>query len=125
MSVGFADVDERNHCLTPSTVARMIDSDTFAVVVTHLYGTVADVAAIRAVCEPSGIAVVEDCAQATGARGTSGLVGSLGDVATFSFYPTKNLGALGDGGAVATNRDDVAHRAAKLAQYGWAAKYKR
>lgn len=124
MSVGFADVDERTHCLTDETVARAIDGDTFAVVVTHLYGTAADVAGIRAVCEPQGIAVLEDCAQSTGARTASGLTGSLADAATFSFYPTKNLGALGDGGAIATHRDDLAERIAKLAQYGWEGKYR-
>lgn len=124
MSVRFADVDEQTHCLTPVTVAGVVDDDTFAVVVTHLYGTVADVAGIRAVCEPRGIAVLEDCAQAAGARGFSGRAGSLGDIATFSFYPTKNLAALGDGGAIATNRDDLSDRVVKLAQYGWEGKYR-
>lgn len=124
MSVRFADVDEQTHCLGPSEVAGVVDHSTFVVVVTHLYGTVADVAGIRAVCEPMGIAVLEDCAQSAGARTTSGRAGSLGDIATFSFYPTKNLGALGDGGAVATNRDDLANRVTRLAQYGWDGKYR-
>lgn len=119
----YADVDPRTHLLTPETVAPLLDQGVGAVVVTHLYGRVADVAAIRAVCEPFGVAVVEDCAQALGAGAPGSRAGSLGDVAAFSFYPTKNLGALGDGGAVATRSDRTDAAVRRLRQYGWDRKY--
>ena len=93
------------------------------VVVTHLYGRMADVAGIRDGCARRGMRVVEDCAQAIGAIGPSGRAGSVGDAAAFSFYPTKNLGALGDGGAVATSRREVAEQVRRLRQYGWGSKY--
>jgi dTDP-3-amino-2,3,6-trideoxy-4-keto-D-glucose/dTDP-3-amino-3,4,6-trideoxy-alpha-D-glucose/dTDP-2,6-dideoxy-D-kanosamine transaminase len=121
--VRYADVDPRTHLLTPETLAQVLGQDVGAVVVTHLYGRSADVAAIRAACEPLGIAIVEDCAQALGATRPEGRVGSLGDVAAFSFYPTKNLGALGDGGAVATPSAEVARAVRELRQYGWQGKY--
>jgi dTDP-4-amino-4,6-dideoxygalactose transaminase len=72
----------------------------------------------------AGTAVLEDCAQAHGARLGTARAGSFGDAATFSFYPTKNLGAVGDGGAITTSRADVARRVAQLRQYGWEGKYR-
>lgn len=123
LTVRYADVDEGTHLLTPATLASVLGPDVGAVVVTHLYGRSADVAAIRAACEPHGVRVIEDCAQALGATRTEGRVGSLADVAAFSFYPTKNLGALGDGGAVATGSDEVAATVRELRQYGWQGKY--
>ena len=80
-------------------------------------------AAVLAVAHAQGLLVVEDCAQAHGARYRDRIVGTLGDAAAFSFYPTKNLGALGDGGAVATNRPEVAERLRLLRQYGWRERY--
>jgi aminotransferase EvaB len=117
-------VDPNTLLMTRQLLERAIGPDTKAVVVTHLYGNVADVASIVELCRPRGIAVIEDCAQAVGARYASGQrVGSLADAAAFSFYPTKNLGAAGDAGAVATNRDEVDARLRSLRQYGWEAKY--
>ena len=94
-----------------------------AVIVTHLYGQLAEIEAIVALCHARGIKVVEDCAQAHGAERNGRRAGSFGDIASFSFYPTKNLGALGDGGAIVTGDDALATRAAQLRQYGWTAKY--
>ncbi|MEB2024133.1 DegT/DnrJ/EryC1/StrS family aminotransferase [Xanthomonas campestris pv. campestris] len=94
-----------------------------AVIVTHLYGQLAEIEAIVALCHARGIKVVEDCAQAHGAERNGRRAGSFGDIASFSFYPTKNLGALGDGGAIVTNDDELAARAAQLRQYGCTAKY--
>lgn len=121
--VRYADVGESDLCLTARTVEDVMDERIGAVIVTHLYGRTADVAGIRAVCEPSGVALIEDCAQAIGARTEAGAVGSLGDVATFSFYPTKNLGALGDGGALSTRHANYARSIRELRQYGWDRKY--
>jgi aminotransferase EvaB len=83
---------------------------------------VADVAALRAAL-PEGVAVVEDCAQAIGAGTAGAICGSLGDAGAFSFYPTKNLGALGDGGAVTCRSDATAERVRALRQYGWSQRY--
>jgi aminotransferase EvaB len=123
LRVLFADVDETTLGLARETVERTLDADVRAVVVTHLYGLLADVERIVALCRERQIAVVEDCAQAAGARRNGRRAGSIGDAAAFSFYPTKNLAALGDGGLVATNNDDVAERVRLLRQYGWDSKY--
>lgn len=121
--VRYADVNATTHLLTADTLAPVLDASVGAVVVTHLYGRAADVASVRALCAPLGIKVVEDCAQALGARTPEGRVGSLADVAAFSFYPTKNLGAIGDGGAIATSSSGTADAVRELRQYGWRGKY--
>ncbi len=118
----FADVDPATLLATPERVRAVVTDQTTAVVVTHLYGAVVDVPAIRAVL-PDSVQIVEDAAQAHGARLGHRPVGSLGDVAAFSFYPTKNLGGLGDGGAVVTSDEDVLARARALRQYGWEERY--
>jgi aminotransferase EvaB len=122
--VRFADVDPETLCLSRPTVEEALSPDVRAVVVTHLYGLLADVERIGALCRDRGIALVEDCAQAVGARRNGRRAGAFGDAATFSFYPTKNLAALGDGGAVTTDRPEVAERVRLLRQYGWDRKYR-
>ena len=94
-----------------------------AVVVTHLYGALAPIEGIVEVARRHGIAVIEDCAQSLGARRGDRMGGTFGDIATVSFYPTKNLGALGDGGAVFTNDPDLAEAVRRMRQYGWSSKY--
>lgn len=121
--VRFCDVDPLTHCLDPGALEPLLDEEVGVVVVTHLYGRVADVPAVRAACAPLGIHVLEDCAQAFGATTADGAAGALADLAAFSFYPTKNLGALGDGGAVTTDDGALAARVRRLAQYGWAKRY--
>lgn len=123
LGVRFVDVDSETHLVTAATLAPVLTDEVGAVVVTHLYGRAADVGEIRALCEPLGIKVVEDCAQALGASVPSGRVGSLADVAAYSFYPTKNLGAVGDGGAISTNDPAIADAVSELRQYGWRGKY--
>lgn len=116
------DLDSRNASL--SEVQRVLSLGVKAVVVTHLYGlAVGEIEAIARLCEQRGVALLEDCAQAHGALVNGRRVGTFGDAASFSFYPTKNFGALGDGGAVVTQRDDVAERVSHLRQYGWSTKY--
>jgi aminotransferase EvaB len=121
-TVVVADVHPGTLLLDPASAAAACTERTAAVVVTHLYGRAADVAALRAVL-PADVAIVEDCAQAIGARTTAGRCGSLGDVGTFSFYPTKNLGALGDGGALSFRSAELAATARSLRQYGWSERY--
>jgi aminotransferase EvaB len=121
--VRYADVDRATLTLDWPAVEAVLDDAVSVVVVTHLYGRLADVAAIREGCAARGIRVLEDCAQAIGAAGPGGRAGALGDAAAFSFYPTKNLGALGDGGAVTTSQPEVAAQVRRLRQYGWGGKY--
>ncbi len=94
-----------------------------AVVPVHLYGQVADIEVIESLCRRHGTALIEDCAQAHGAKRNGRMAGTFGDAATFSFYPTKNLGALGDGGMVVARDAAVAARIAALRQYGWTRHY--
>lgn len=120
----YVDVEPETLLMSLTSLERMVSERTRAVVVTHLYGRLCDVAAIRRVLGSREIAIVEDCAQAHGARSDKGVAaGSLGDLAAFSFYPTKNLGAFGDGGAVLTNSDALAERVRALSQYGWSDRF--
>jgi dTDP-4-amino-4,6-dideoxygalactose transaminase len=93
------------------------------VVATHLYGRLADMPALLDVATRRGIAVIEDCAQAHGAESDGRRAGNWGTLACFSFYPTKNLGALGDGGALTTGDAALAERLRALRQYGWRPRY--
>jgi dTDP-4-amino-4,6-dideoxygalactose transaminase len=120
----FMDVDSVTRNATLKGVQGALDAGVKAVVVTHLYGLAApEIKCIAKYCSERGIPLLEDCAQAHGARVNGQCVGSFGDAASFSFYPTKNLGALGDGGAVVTSDDLIAERIACLRQYGWTIKY--
>lgn len=123
----FVDVSASGAHLEPDAVEAVLhtlETTPAAVIVTHLYGRLAPMGAMVELCRNRGIAVIEDCAQAHGATGPGGAkAGSQGDAATFSFYPTKNLGAVGDGGAITCADDNIAARARKLRQYGWSSKY--
>lgn len=122
-TVRYADVDPDTHLLDPAVLGPLLDEAVAAVVVTHLYGRAANVPEIVRVCAPCGVPVVEDCAQAIGATSAWGRAGSAGALGAFSFYPTKNLGALGDGGAIVTSDAVLAARVRHLRQYGWTDKY--
>lgn len=121
----YVDVD-------PGHLTLSIDSLRFAlktelpkaIIVTHLFGQLADIEAITVLAAEVGVPVIEDCAQAHGATRGGKRAGSYGTIGCFSFYPTKNLGALGDGGAVITSNDSIAARLNQLRQYGWGAKYR-
>lgn len=119
----FADIDPTTLCMSPASFASIVaDGDYKAVIVTHLYGQMADIESICKIAHENGIKVIEDCAQAHGARRSGRMAGTVGDVSTFSFYPTKNLGALGDGGGLASNDPVVFEKACSLRQYGWRSK---
>ena len=94
-----------------------------AIVPVHLYGHPAPMPEIMELAKAHALSVIEDCAQAHGAKIAGKKVGSFGDFGAFSFYPTKNLGALGDGGAICTNRPELAAKARELRQYGWKERY--
>jgi dTDP-4-amino-4,6-dideoxygalactose transaminase len=112
--------------LNPDCVAAAVTDRTKVVVVTHLFGILAAVERIRDALKQLGrsdIGILEDCAQAHGAAIDGRKAGSFGHIGTFSFYPTKNLGASGDAGAVVTDDADLAERVTELCQYGWKEKY--
>jgi dTDP-4-amino-4,6-dideoxygalactose transaminase len=115
--------DGRTYNLDPARLEAAITARTKAVIAVHLYGQPADMDAINAVARRHGLKVIEDAAQAHGARYKGRRAGSLGDAAGFSFYPGKNLGALGDGGAVVTGDAGLAERVRMLRNYGSRAKY--
>jgi dTDP-4-amino-4,6-dideoxygalactose transaminase len=119
----FVDVDRETRNIDPTKIEARITPRTRAVLAVHLFGHPVDVDPILNLIRPRGIKLLEDCAQAHGARYKGRRVGGLGDAAAFSFYPTKNLGAYGDGGFLTTNDGDVADRARLLRGYGWRKKY--
>jgi dTDP-4-amino-4,6-dideoxygalactose transaminase len=115
--------DPKTYNIDPRKIEEKITSRTKAVLVTHLYGQTADMTNINAIAQKSGLLVIEDCAQAHGAHHHGLRTGNLADAGGFSFYPVKNLGALGDGGAVTTNDDELAQTIRALANYGSVQKY--
>ncbi|MGE4219644.1 MAG: DegT/DnrJ/EryC1/StrS family aminotransferase [Alphaproteobacteria bacterium] len=124
------DIDAAGYTLDPAELEGALAGRTCgdcppirAVIAVHLYGQAADIEAIAGLTRRYGVRLVEDCAQAHGATLDGRRLGGFGDAAAFSLYPTKNLGALGDGGIVATGDAAVAERTAALRQYGWRARY--
>jgi dTDP-4-amino-4,6-dideoxygalactose transaminase len=120
----LCDVDPRSAVMDAGSLADAIGERTRAVVPVHLYGQCADTETIAELCAPQGIAVVEDCAQAHGASLRGRPAGTVGATGAFSFYPTKNLGALGDGGAVVTGDEEIAERLRLLRHYGQTDRYR-
>jgi dTDP-4-amino-4,6-dideoxygalactose transaminase len=121
--VVFADADPRTYTLDVSDVARRITSRTGAVIAVHLYGHPCDLEGLFSLTRETGIRIIEDCAQAHGAEYRGRRVGAIGDIGTFSFYPGKNLGAYGDGGAITTNDEALATRCRMIANHGRIDKY--
>ena len=120
--VVFADVDPLTLTLDPASFEAAIGPATKAVAPVHLYGQPADMQAINAIARGANLKVIEDAAQAHGARYFGRRVGGLADIAGFSFYPTKNLGAFGDGGAVTSNDDDLIEQIRVIRHHGQSAK---
>ena len=118
------DPDEHTHNIDPQRIEAAITPRTRAIMPVHLYGQPADMDPILEIADRHGLRVVEDAAQAHGARYQGRRAGSLGDAAGFSFYPGKNLGALGDGGAITTSDDALAARLRQLRNYGSSVKYR-
>lgn len=114
----LCDVDDGSGLIDPEAARSLVGPRTAAIIAVHLYGQACDIPAIEAFARPQGLLVLEDAAQAHGARFDGELVGSLGAAAAFSFYPSKNLGALGDGGAICTDDEWLAARARRLRNLG-------
>jgi aminotransferase EvaB len=120
----FVDASPETMLMDVEQLRALLDASSIdAVIATHLYGAMVDMPVIAAICVERGLPLIEDCAQAHGARWNGHRAGSFGDAGCFSFYPTKNLGALGDGGAIVTSRPEIADRVRALRQYGWTTKY--
>src|SRR3569833_433345 len=125
----LVDIDPATYTIDPAKLeeavkaAKASGARPRAVIAVHLYGHACDLGAISDICRRHDLFLIEDCAQAHGTTIGDKRVGSLGDVATFSFYPTKNLGAFGDGGAIVTNDKALAERCGAIRQYGWIKHY--
>lgn len=119
----FVEPDLKTYNINPELIEAAINSKTKAIMVVHLYGKSCDMDPIMAICRRHGLLLVEDCAQAHGAEYKGKKAGTFGDLAAFSFYPTKNLGCLGDGGAIVTNNEEYFKKARMLRNYGSEIKY--
>lgn len=120
----YVDVDPRRMTMDPAALQDLLAREAVqAVLVTHLYGQMADMPALSTLCQVAGVPLVEDCAQAHGAALQGRCAGAWGVLGCFSFYPTKNLGAVGDAGALTLSDPALAERLRALRQYGWRGKY--
>lgn len=114
----FADIDPRTYCLDPAAAERRIGPATRAILPVHIFGHPADMPAIMDLARANDLLVVEDCAQAFGARHPAGEIATFGDAATFSFFPTKNFPGMGDGGMVVCRDEELAERVRRLRFHG-------
>jgi dTDP-4-amino-4,6-dideoxygalactose transaminase len=119
----LVDVDPLRYTIDPELVLPAITPRTRAIIPVHLYGCPADIVPLLAIARQNDLLLIEDCAQAHGALYEKRRVGSWGDAAAFSFYPTKNLGAFGDAGAIVTSNPHIAEKARLIRQYGWRERY--
>jgi dTDP-4-amino-4,6-dideoxygalactose transaminase len=119
----FIDIESDTFLMDPSGIEKAVTPRTKVILPVHLYGNVAEMERILGIANRYGLHVIEDCAQSHGARYKERRSGAWGTLATFSFYPTKNLGALGDGGMVVTNDSELATRVRSLREYGWQQRY--
>ncbi|WP_175551082.1 DegT/DnrJ/EryC1/StrS family aminotransferase [Spirulina major] len=119
----FVDIQPDSFNLDPDNIAAAITPRTKAIMPVHLFGCPVDMTAVMAIAQTHGIPVIEDCAQATGAQWQGQKVGSIGHVGCFSFFPTKNLGACGDGGAIATNDPELSQLFLQLREHGQSERY--
>ncbi|HIL40761.1 MAG TPA: DegT/DnrJ/EryC1/StrS family aminotransferase, partial [Methylococcales bacterium] len=119
----FVDIDAQTLNITAATIAAAITAKTRAIMPVHLFGQPADMSAIKGLCERHSLKLIEDCAQSFGASIDGQQTGSFGDAAGFSFFPSKNLGAYGDGGLVTTSSDEIASMIKKLRNHGSDVRY--
>lgn len=119
----FADIREDDFNIDTSKIEKLITKKTKAIIPVHLYGQACEISSVTEIARKHNLYVVEDCAQALGAKFNDKFVGTFGDIGTISFFPTKNLGAFGDGGAVCTNNDEVAKKIRQLRVHGSPKRY--
>ena len=119
----FVDIEQDFFTMDPQKVEPLISAKTKAIIPVHIYGQPVNLNPILQIAQKHNLRVIEDCAQAHGANYHGKKVGSIGDIACFSFYPTKNLGAIGDGGAIVTNNSELAEKCRQIREYGWVDRY--
>ena len=119
----FADIDPVTFNIDPDAIEAKITDKTVGIMPVHLFGQSADMTRINAIAEKNGLWVLEDAAQSIGARHHGAMCGAMGTAGTYSFYPAKNLGAIGDGGAIVTNDEELADKLAVLREHGSKPKY--
>ena len=119
----FVDVDETMMNIDPALIEKAITSHTKAITVVHLFGKICDMDRICAIAQKYNLALIEDCAQSLGSRKNGVMSGAFGDIAATSFYPTKNLGGIGEGGMVYTKRTDLGEKVKKLRVHGMGNQY--
>jgi dTDP-4-amino-4,6-dideoxygalactose transaminase len=119
----LVDIDPIHYTIDPARIEEAITERTRAIIPVHLYGGAADLDAVLDIAQRRGLKVIEDCAQSHGATIRGRRTGAIGDAGTLSFYPTKNVGAIGDGGMIVTNDDRIAAQVRLLRQYGWEERY--
>ena len=115
----IVDAEESFYTLNPNDIEKKITKKTKAIIPVHIYGQCCDMKKIVQIAKKNKIYVIEDCAQALGSKIGNKKVGTFGDISTFSFYPTKNLGAIGDGGMIVTNNVHLGRKMYRLREYGW------
>lgn len=119
----FVDIDPLSFTMDPAKIEKAITSRTKAIIPVHIYGQPVNLELINELCKKHGLFLIEDCAQAHGALYKGKRVGSFGSVGCFSFYPTKNLGGVGDGGMITTNSEEIYNQLKLLREYGWKERY--
>ena len=119
----LADINLNDFTISIESLKKLITKKTSALIVVHLFGNPCNMVEVKKITDKHGIKIIEDCSQAHGAKFRGKIVGNFGDVGTFSFYPTKNLGAFGDAGAIVTNKKSLYEKAQKIANHGRVATY--
>lgn len=119
----FVDINESDFNIDPKKIEPLINKKTKAIVPVHLYGQSCEIQSVAEIAKKYGLYIVEDCAQALGAKYNGQNVGTFGNVGTVSFFPTKNLGAFGDGGAIFTNDENIANKVKQLTHHGSSKRY--
>ena len=115
----YADLDLDTYNVSAKTIKSKISKKTKAIIIVHLHGLSADIFSIKKLIRKTKIKIIEDCSQSHGSKLNSKYTGNIGDIGCFSFYPTKNLNCIGDGGAITTNNKKIYNLAKKIRQYGW------
>ena len=119
----FVDIENGLFTINPELIINAITPKTKAIIPVHIYGQACDMDSILEIARDNNLKVIEDCAQAHGALYNGKRVGTFGDIGTFSFYPTKNLGAIGDGGALITDNEELSEKIKLIREYGWEERY--
>ena len=117
--IKFVDISEKSYCMNLEELEKSISKKTKAIVIVHLYGQSCSMNILKKICKKKNIYLIEDCAQAAGGNFKGKRLGTFGDIGCLSFFPTKNLACIGDGGAIITNNKSLFQKVKSMSQYGW------